>query len=136
MAGAGQPWSELFLLVLDINKQIILDLNLLRYMPLTWPLGHIGTAVSKPEEDKDIPKPSATPYLTLVMPFILFLLFGEKKLQNNFVLQNNCFFVHCEEKVLSENLKVGHLTSMAAATRSWALAYLCIFHLPQQFGQV
>ena len=32
--------------------------------------------------------------------------------------------------------KVGHLTSMAAATRSWALAYLCIFHLPQQFGQV
>ena len=25
---------------------------------------------------------------------------------------------------------------MAAATRSWALAYLCIFHLPQQFGQV
>ena len=48
-------------------------------MPLTWPLGHIGTAVSKPEEDKDIPKPSATPYLTLViMPFTLFLLFGEK----------------------------------------------------------
>ena len=47
-------------------------------MPLTWPLGHIGTAVSKPEEDKDIPKPSATPYLTLVMPFILFILFGEK----------------------------------------------------------
>ena len=78
MAGAGQPWSELFLLVLDKNKQIIHDLNLLRYMPLTWPLGHIGTAVSKPEEDKDIPKPSATPYLTLVMPFILFLLFGEK----------------------------------------------------------
>ena len=78
MAGAGQPWSELFLLVLDKNEQIIHDLNLLRYMPLTWPLGHIGTAVSKPEEDKDIPKPSATPYLTLVMPFILFLLFGEK----------------------------------------------------------
>merc|ERR1712130_321037 len=25
---------------------------------------------------------------------------------------------------------------MAAATRSWALAYLCIFQLPQQFGQV
>merc|ERR1712198_532746 len=74
MAGAGQPW----------------------YMPLTWPLGHIGTAVTKPEEDPDVPKPSATPYLTLV----------------------------------------GHLTSMAAATRSWALAYLCIFHLPQQFGQV
>jgi len=74
MAGAGQPW----------------------YMPLTWPLGHIGTAVSKPKEDEDVPKPSATPYLTLV----------------------------------------GHLTSMAAATRSWALAYLCIFHLPQQFGQV
>ena len=47
-------------------------------MPLTWPLGHIGTAVSKPEEDKDIPKPSATPYLTLVMPFTLFLLFGDK----------------------------------------------------------
>ena len=38
-----------------------------RYMPLTWPLGHIGTAVSKPEEDKDVPKPSATPYLTLVI---------------------------------------------------------------------
>ena len=78
MAGAGQPWSELFLLVLDKNEQIIHDLNLLRYMPLTWPLGHIGTAVSKPEEDKDIPKPSATPYLTLVMPFTLFLLFGDK----------------------------------------------------------
>ena len=81
MAGAGQPWSELFLLVLDKNKQIIHDLNLLRYMPLTWPLGHIGTAVSKPEEDKDIPKPSATPYLTLVMPFTLFLLLGEKTVQ-------------------------------------------------------
>ena len=78
MAGAGQPWSELFLLVLDKNEQIIHHLNLLRYMPLTWPLGHIGTAVSKPEEDKDIPKPSATPYLTLVMPFTLFLLFGDK----------------------------------------------------------
>ena len=50
-------------------------------MPLTWPLGHIGTAVSKPEEDKDIPKPSATPYLTLVMPFTLFLLLGEKTVQ-------------------------------------------------------
>ena len=50
-------------------------------MPLTWPLGHIGTAVSKPEEDKDIPKPSATPYLTLVMPFILFILIGEKTVQ-------------------------------------------------------
>merc|ERR1712002_198047 len=25
---------------------------------------------------------------------------------------------------------------MAAAARSWALAYICIFHLPQQFGQV
>ena len=86
MAGAGQPWSELFLLVLDKNEQIIHDLNLLRYMPLTWPLGHIGTAVSKPEEDKDIPKPSATPYLTLVMPFTLFLLLGEKNLYN-FVLQ-------------------------------------------------
>ena len=81
MAGAGQPWSELFLLVLDKNKQIVHDLNLLRYMPLTWPLGHIGTAVSKPEEDKDIPKPSATPYLTLVMPFILFILIGEKTVQ-------------------------------------------------------
>ena len=103
-------------------------------MPLTWPLGHIGTAVSKPEEDKDIPKPSATPYLTLVMSFTLFLLLGEKTAQ--FFPQKNCIFVHCEEKVLSENLKVGHLTSMAAATRSWALAYLCIFHLPQQFGQV
>ena len=59
-------------------------------MPLTWPLGHIGTAVSKPEEDKDIPKPSATPYLTLVMPFTLFLLFGEKSV--HFFLQNNCIF--------------------------------------------
>ena len=47
-------------------------------MPLTWPLGHIGTAVSKPEEDKDIPKPSATPYLTLVVPLLLFILIGEK----------------------------------------------------------
>ena len=85
-----------------------------RYMPLTWPLGHIGTAVSKPEEDKDIPKPSATPYLTLVI-----LIFA-------------CFNHICNNKYF----KVGHLTSMAAATRSWALAYLCIFHLPQQFGQV
>ena len=80
-------------------------------MPLTWPLGHIGTAVSKPEEDKDVPKPSATPYLTLVI--LIFACFNNIK-----------YF------------KVGHLTSMAAATRSWALAYLCIFHLPQQFGQV
>ena len=66
--------GQSFFLVLDKNKQIVHDLNLLRYMPLTWPLGHIGTAVSKPEEDKDIPKPSATPYLTLVVPFTLFLL--------------------------------------------------------------
>jgi len=73
MAGAGQPW----------------------YMPLSWPLGHVATAVSKGEEDRP-PSPSSSPFLNLV----------------------------------------GHLTSMAAATRSWALAYLCIFHLPQQFGQV
>jgi len=84
-------------------------------MPLTWPLGHIGTAVSKPEEDEDVPKPSATPYLTLVTTF--------------FFLQK--IILH-----LKYCLKVGHLTSMAAATRSWALAYLCIFQLPQQFGQV
>ena len=44
-------------------------------MPLTWPLGHIGTAVSKPEEDQDVPKPSATPYLTLVrQPLDIFFL--------------------------------------------------------------
>ena len=79
-------------------------------MPLTWPLGHIGTAVSKPEEDQDVPKPSATPYLSLVRH------------------RQICNIKYC--------IKVGHLTSMAAATRSWALAYLCIFHLPQQFGQV
>ena len=42
-------------------------------MPLTWPLGHIGTAVSKPEEDEDVPKPSATPYLTLVRQTLPFL---------------------------------------------------------------
>ena len=84
-------------------------------MPLTWPLGHIGTAVSKPEEDQDVPKPSATPYLTLVRQSPWHCIFNQ---------------IICKIK------KVGHLTSMAAATRSWALAYLCIFHLPQQFGQV
>ena len=42
MAGAGQPW----------------------YMPLTWPLGHVSTAIRKGEEDKPS-KPSSTPYLDL-----------------------------------------------------------------------
>ena len=51
-----------------------------RYMPLTWPLGHIGTAVSKPEEDKDVPKPSATPYLTLVI--LIFACFNYMHLTN------------------------------------------------------
>ena len=67
MAGAGQPW----------------------YMPVTWPLGHVSTALSKADDDKP-PKPSAAPYLDLT----------------------------------------GNLTAMAAAARSWTLAYLCIYYLP------
>jgi len=73
MAGAGQPW----------------------YMPLTWPLGHVSTAIRKGEEDKPS-KPSSTPYLDLT----------------------------------------GNLTAMAAAARSWTLAYLCIYYLPKQFGMI
>ena len=46
MAGSGQPW----------------------FMPLTWPLGHVSTAVTKPEEDKP-PPPSSTPYLDLTGNF-------------------------------------------------------------------
>ena len=71
MAGAGQPW----------------------YMPATWPLGHLGSAITKDPEEKP-PKPSAAPYLDLM----------------------------------------GNLTAIAAAARSWTLAYLCIFYLPQKFG--
>ena len=59
---------------------LLSKLFLPRYMPLTWPLGHIGTAVSKPEEDKDIPKPSATPYLTLVI--LIFACFNYMHLTN------------------------------------------------------
>merc|ERR1711936_1196283 len=73
MAGAGQPW----------------------YMPVTWPLGHVSTALSKADDDKP-PKPSAAPYLDLT----------------------------------------GNLTAMAAAARSWTLAYLCIYYLPGKFGMV
>ena len=69
MAGAGQPW----------------------YMPVTWPVGHVSTAITKDAEDKP-PKPSAGPYLDLV----------------------------------------GNLTAMAAAARSWTLAYLAIYYLPGQ----
>ena len=71
MAGAGQPW----------------------YMPVTWPIGHVSTAIRKDAEDKP-PKPSAGPYLDLV----------------------------------------GNLTAMAAAARSWTLAYLAIYYLPQKCG--
>jgi len=71
MAGAGQPW----------------------YMPATWPLGHLGSAITKDPEEKP-PKPSSAPYLDLM----------------------------------------GNLTAIAAAARSWTLAYLCIFYLPQKFG--
>ena len=46
MAGSGQPW----------------------FMTLTWPLGHVSTAVTKPEEDKP-PLPSSTPYLDLAGNF-------------------------------------------------------------------
>ena len=67
MAGAGQPW----------------------YMPVTWPVGHVSTAIQKDAEDKP-PKPSALPYLDLI----------------------------------------GNLTAMAAAARSWTLAYLAIYYLP------
>ena len=64
MAGAGQPW----------------------YMPLTWPVGHVTTAVFR-KENEQIPKPTATPDLDLI----------------------------------------GHITSFAGATRSFLLAYLCIY---------
>merc|ERR1712014_276852 len=30
----------------------------------------------------------------------------------------------------------GNLTAMAAAARSWSLAYLCIYYLPGKFGLV
>merc|ERR1712179_411907 len=73
MAGAGQPW----------------------YMPLTWPLGHVATAVTKKEDDKPL-KNAAVPYLDIT----------------------------------------GNFTAMAAAARSWTLAYLCIYYLPQKFGMV
>ena len=72
MAGAGQPW----------------------YMPVTWPLGHVSTAIQKDAEDKP-PKPSAGPYLDLT----------------------------------------GNLTAMAAALRSWTLAYLAIYYLPGQHSR-
>jgi len=64
-------------------------------MPVTWPLGHVSTAIRKDAEDKP-PKPSAGPYLDLV----------------------------------------GNLTAMAAAARSWTLAYLAIYYLPGKFGLV
>merc|ERR1711970_1494481 len=73
MAGAGQPW----------------------YMPLTWPLGHVATAITKEEGDKPL-KNAAVPYLDIT----------------------------------------GNFTAMAAAARSWTLAYLCIYYLPQKFGMV
>merc|ERR1712179_173115 len=73
MTGAGQPW----------------------YMPLTWPLGHVATAVTKKEDDKPL-KNAAVPYLDIT----------------------------------------GNFTAMAAAARSWTLAYLCIYYLPQKFGMV
>ena len=41
MAGAGQPF----------------------YMPLTWPVGHLSSAIMKPETDDAVPKPEATPEL-------------------------------------------------------------------------
>ena len=69
MAGAGQPW----------------------YMPLTWPLGHVGTAIAYkcggPEKAPPATPAVAAPDLNLV----------------------------------------GHFTSMAAASRSFALALLCIY---------
>ena len=71
MAGAGQPW----------------------YMPISWPVGHVSTAIKKPENDEP-GKPSASPYLDIV----------------------------------------GHLTAMAAAVRSWSLAYICIYWLPTKCG--
>ena len=43
MAGAGQPW----------------------YMPISWPVGHVSTAIKKPENDEP-GKPSASPYLDIV----------------------------------------------------------------------
>ena len=46
MAGAGQPW----------------------YMPLTWPLGHVATALTKEEGDKPL-KPAAVPYLDITGNF-------------------------------------------------------------------
>ena len=66
MAGAGQPF----------------------YMPLTWPVGHVLSAVSKPENEK-VSSPAAMPALDMI----------------------------------------GHATSMIAATRSFLMAYLCMFVL-------
>lgn len=41
MAGAGQPF----------------------YMPLTWPVGHLASAITRPAEDKNVPTPKAAPDL-------------------------------------------------------------------------
>ena len=66
MAGAGQPW----------------------YMPLTWPVGHVLSALSKKgTASGDVAQLSATADLDLI----------------------------------------GHLTSFAAATRSFCLACACIY---------
>ena len=67
MAGAGQPW----------------------YMPLTWPIGHVATALKIEQATSNVtraPTPTATSSLDLI----------------------------------------GHLTSFAAATRSFLLAMITL----------
>lgn len=66
MAGAGQPF----------------------YMPLTWPIGHTLSAISKPQNEA-VSKPVATPDLDIT----------------------------------------GHLTSCIAASRSFLMAWMCIYFL-------
>jgi len=67
MAGAGQPF----------------------YMPLTWPVGHVTSAIFGKSDDDVPPKPNATADLDAI----------------------------------------GHMTSCFAATRSFLIAYICIYGL-------
>jgi len=70
MAGAGQPW----------------------FMPLTFPVGHVSSAIMKPHDEK-VAAPSAAADLNLI----------------------------------------GHATSVVAATRSFAMALLCIFVISEEY---
>lgn len=61
-------------------------------MPLTWPLGHVSSALTKPNDDV-VAKPAATADLDLI----------------------------------------GHATSCVAATRSFAMALLCIYVISEDY---